>query len=140
MTAKTLARTMHRSGKSVRTAYKYPSWRNGGILTRFDQWVMNMRKRFPLLLCVFILLALLTLNGQAPVNPARPELAAVLNFEIDQTGTTPQGWGGGPPGTTFVDRNTVHSGMRSARLERNTSSPEMFSTITKAIPIDFAGK
>jgi Peptidase family S41 len=98
-----------------------------------------MRRRFPLLLCAFLAVLLLVLQGQAPNRPAGPEMAAILNFEIDQTGMSPLGWGGGPPGTIFIDRDTVHGGLRSARLERNTSSPEMFSTITRTIPIDFSG-
>jgi hypothetical protein len=100
---------------------------------------MNMRRRLPVLLSVFVSLSLVVVDGQAPISPAGPELATILNFEIDQTAISPRGWGGGPPGTIFVESDTVHSGLRSVRLERNTSSPEMFSTITKAIPIDFSG-
>ncbi len=93
----------------------------------------------PVLICTFVCLCLLVVHGQAPNGSAGPELASILNFEIEQTATSPRGWGGGPPGTIFLDADVVHSGLRSARLERNTSSPETFSTITKAIPIDFTG-
>ena len=33
----------------------------------------------------------------------RSALPALLNFESEQTGAAPAGWGGGPPGTIFVD-------------------------------------
>src|SRR5262249_18357788 len=84
-------------------------------------------------------LSLLVVHGQAPNSPAGPELAMILNFEIDQNGTSPRGWGGGPAGTIFLDSDVFHNGRWSARLERTTSSPEMFSTMTRGIPIDFRG-
>lgn len=78
-------------------------------------------------------------DAQAPEIPAGPELASILDFEVEQTAATPRGWGGGPPGTFFVDGETVHSGRWSARIERNSTSPDMFSTIGKAIPVGFGG-
>src|ERR1700738_5298659 len=48
-----------------------------------------------------------------------------------------RGWGGGPAGTVFVDDKIVHGGKWSARIERNAASPNQFSTLTKAIPVDF---
>src|SRR6266581_4317196 len=65
--------------------------------------------------------------------------ASILNFETEHTGTTPRGWGGGPPGTIFVDGNIVHSGRWAVRLERDTASPQGFTTITNVLPADFAG-
>ena len=78
-------------------------------------------------------------QAQAPVARPGPELAAVLNFETDQMGTMPQGWGGGPPDTIAVDHDIVHGGRWSVRLARTASSGEQFSTITKSFPIDFQG-
>src|SRR5215510_877199 len=101
--------------------------------------VMTMRRQLLVLVCAFVSLSLLVVHGQAPNSPAGPELATILNFEIDQNGTSPRGWGGGPAGTIFLDSDVFHNGRWSARLERNTSSPEMFSTMTRAIPIDFRG-
>src|SRR5215831_9325768 len=66
-------------------------------------------------------------------------LGAILSFETPQTGKMPSGWGGGPPETIFVDNTIVHGGQWAVRLERNASSSGDFSTITKAIPGDFAG-
>jgi C-terminal processing protease CtpA/Prc len=63
----------------------------------------------------------------------------MLRFEMEHGGTSPRGWGGGPAGTIFVDGQVVHGGRWSVRLERDASSPSGFSTITKSIPIDFAG-
>src|SRR5437879_9065413 len=93
-----------------------------------------MRRLLPALLFVAF-----TFHGEAQVGSFNSNLAAELNFETDQTGTMPRGWGGGPPGTIFVDGETVHSGRSSARLERKSDSPNGFSTITRAIPFDFAG-
>jgi len=69
----------------------------------------------------------------------RSGLAAILSFETEHAGGSPGGWGGGPPGTIYVDGKVVHSGRWSARIERNTASPGGFSTITKSLPTDFAG-
>ena len=70
---------------------------------------------------------------------ARANLANVLNFESQQTAGALRSWGGGPSGTLFADNQTVHGGKWSARLERNASSQNDFSTITLGIPIDFKG-
>ena len=68
------------------------------------------------------------------------ELESTLTFETTHTGTTPAGWGGGPPSTIFVDGETVHSGRWAARLERTPGiGGQPFSTLTRSIPMDFAG-
>lgn len=51
----------------------------------------------------------------------------------------PGGWEGGPAGTIFADKKIVHGGKGSVRIERDGSSPNNFSTVTKSIPLDFAG-
>src|SRR5262249_24063490 len=38
-----------------------------------------------------------------------------------------------------IDEAIMHSGRRSARLERSAASSETFSTITKGLPVDFGG-
>src|SRR5207249_4956474 len=63
-------------------------------------------KRFLLAL----LLAAPVLQSQTPITNPGSGFASILNFETEHTGTTPRGWGGGPPGTIFVDGNIVHSG------------------------------
>lgn len=91
------------------------------------------------LLLVFLLMPAV-IHTQAPAAASGPELAAMLNFETEQTGKMPRGWGGGPPETIAVDGEVVHGGRWSVRLERDASSPQEFSTITKSIPMDFQGK
>ncbi len=81
----------------------------------------------------------LAVQGQTQTGNTESDLGAILSFETTHTGTAPRGWGGGPAGTIFVDGEVVHGGRWSARLERNATSPNGFSTITKAIPMDFAG-
>src|SRR5215468_6688307 len=76
---------------------------------------------------------------QAQTPNSLTDLGAILNFEGPQTGKMPRGWGGGPPETIFVDNTIVHGGQSAVRLERSASSVQDFSTITKAIPADFAG-
>ena len=93
-------------------------------------------KRFLLAL----LLAAPVLQSQTPITNPGSGFASILNFETEHTGTTPRGWGGGPPGTIFVDGNIVHSGRWAVRLERDTASPQGFTTITHVLPADFAGK
>jgi C-terminal processing protease CtpA/Prc len=92
------------------------------------------------LACLFAsMVIVLTSDAQSPNATAGPELASILNFEVEQSGTMPRGFGGGPPGTIFIDEAIVHSGRRSVRLERNAASPDMFSTITRAVRLDFRG-
>jgi C-terminal processing protease CtpA/Prc len=69
----------------------------------------------------------------------RADLEPALGFEGPVSGTMPSGWGGGPSGTIFADNNIVHGGHGSVRIERDSNSPDNFSTVTKSIPIDFGG-
>jgi hypothetical protein len=76
-----------------------------------------------------------------PANsPDGSELAQMLNFETAQTNTFPAGWGGGPTNTIFVDGKVVHGGRWSARIERGADSDGQFSSLSKALPLDFTGR
>ena len=66
-------------------------------------------------------------------------LALLLNFEGPALGER-GGWSGGPSGTLFIDDTVVHGGKHSGRVERDESSSSTFSTFTKSLPIEFAGK
>jgi hypothetical protein len=68
-----------------------------------------------------------------------PDLASILNFETEHPDAMPRGWSGGPPETISVDRQNPHTGRWSVRLARDAKSAENISSLTKAIPIDFAG-
>ena len=96
----------------------------------------------PRLLVAQVLLAFMVL-GQAPDRgggkPDLAQLPAILNFETPHASNWPTGWSGGPPGTILVDGKIVHSGQWSARIERQAGSPDGFSTLTLAIPMDFSG-
>ena len=81
----------------------------------------------------------LTAPGRAQDASPGPELQTALTFETEHDGTSPRGWGGGPPSTISVDGDIVHGGRWSARLERTTSSTQAFTTLTKSIPVDFGG-
>jgi len=67
-------------------------------------------------------------------------LAPMLGFELRPLGNMPGGWTGRPANTIFADNKVVHSGRWSARIERKADSRRNSSTLTKIIPIDFAGK
>src|SRR5215469_3369843 len=70
----------------------------------------------------------------------RAALADKLNFEGQQpSDVSPSNWDGGPSATLFADDKIVHGGHWSARIERRADSPGGFSSLHKAIPIDFAG-
>jgi C-terminal processing protease CtpA/Prc len=91
------------------------------------------------------LLTTLTLLGHAQEKTAaqasdHTALAAALAFEAEPVGGMPGGWSGGPPGTLFADDKVVHGGRWSARIERHPDSSSTFSSITKSIPMDFAGQ
>jgi C-terminal processing protease CtpA/Prc len=70
---------------------------------------------------------------------SRPELDGLFDFEAEHSAEVPKGWGGGPPGTLAVDGQTVHSGRWALRIDRNEKSPGAFTSLTKTLPIDFAG-
>ena len=73
------------------------------------------------------------------VAPKPSDWPRILSFEAAPVNGTPDGWGGGPPGTIFLDTKVVHGGRGAARIERNATSPENFSTITASLPTDFSG-
>ena len=80
----------------------------------------------------------------APVHAQQPiskvDLESAFTFETERAGAAPREWGGGPPGTIFVDDAMAHTGRSSARLERTATSPQMFTTITRNIPVEFGGR
>lgn len=89
--------------------------------------------------CVVLAGAVAAAGAQpAPVRTAK--LAATLSFETEHPAGTPGGWGGGPPGTVFADAAVAHGGRWSARVERTSSSPGNFASMTLSMPVDFAGK
>jgi hypothetical protein len=87
---------------------------------------------------VILFCLVLAMPGGAQ-TPTRQNLAYILGFENGRAGEFPAGWGGSPKGI-FIDDQVVHNGKYAARIERNESSSETFSTLTTAIPLDFAGK
>jgi hypothetical protein len=66
-------------------------------------------------------------------------LPQVLNFEDQQAVGPPAGWVGKPEGTVISDDKIVHGGHWAARLERQAASDGAFSTLHRAIAMDFAG-
>src|ERR1700679_90959 len=75
-------------------------------------------------------------------NAAAAKIAVsgdLFDFEGDSAGAAPAGWWGGPVGTVLVDGNIAYSGQRSVRIERKADSAGSFSTLTKSLPMDFAG-
>jgi len=87
-------------------------------------------------------LLLLVLSCAAPAQTyTRQNIGAIFGFENNaQAGVFPAGWSGVANNTIFSDNQVAHSGKWSARIERTASSTQTFSTITQAIPVDFAGK
>jgi C-terminal processing protease CtpA/Prc len=67
-------------------------------------------------------------------------LPQVLNFENQKADGPPTGWMALPEETVFADNKIVHGGAWAARLERKEDSPGNFSTLHRAIPLDFSGK
>jgi C-terminal processing protease CtpA/Prc len=91
------------------------------------------------LLSAALLCTALNVPGQAQNAAVGRELESILTFEAAHNGTSPSGWGGGPPATIFVDGETVHGGRWSVRLERSAIEGQPFSTLARSIPIEFAG-
>jgi hypothetical protein len=62
-----------------------------------------------------------------------------LSFAADRPGDFPKLWGGGPRETIFADNQIVHGDQWSVQIERASASQGQFSTITKSLPMGFAG-
>jgi C-terminal processing protease CtpA/Prc len=84
-----------------------------------------------------LLLGLCLLATAVVPSRAREDASRVLTFEAARSPLA--GWGGGPPGTLFLDSTIVHEGRYSGRAERAEGSPSAFSTFTMSIPVDFKG-
>ena len=79
-----------------------------------------------------ILVALLLLTLSCLAQPrTRKDFAEPIGFENGQ----PAGWNF--PGNAAIDTEIKHSGAASARVIRTLASPNDFTTVTTAIPIDF---
>ncbi len=81
----------------------------------------------------------LAAHSQNQPDPSRLTIQPLLGFEQQADGPSPTGWFGGPVGSILADNQIVHSGKWAARIERSASTAESFSTMTKSIPVDFAG-
>lgn len=90
---------------------------------------------------LFLALACSALAASAQFQPPSPtsQLADVLSFEAPNSIGQVDGWGG-TLATISLDKQIVHGGQASARIERTPSSPGEFSTLTKAVAIDFSGQ
>ncbi len=82
---------------------------------------------------LYLLGAGLPLLATAPASAQAVATDTSLSFDA-------RDWGGGPPGTIYYDSSVVHGGRFAARLERNANSPNAFTTITKRLPVEFAGR
>jgi len=61
-------------------------------------------------LLTVVILFVAAVAAQDPAREVRPGLGASLGFEGTHSGNMPQGWGGNPTDTIFVDSNVVHGG------------------------------
>ena len=102
--------------------------------------ILRMKKS-PLIALLFS--CTLCLHAQTATKadplPERQTVQKVLGFEVEEGGGLPTGWHGGPAATIAADNKIAHSGQWSARLERKPDSEGTFSTLTKSLPMDFAG-
>src|SRR5512133_3853372 len=86
-----------------------------------------------------LVVAVMTGSGQMSER-TRAVLESALSIEGAARSGAPGGWSVSPPGTIFVDADVVHGGKASARIERTAESTQQFSTMTMALPVDFAGE
>jgi hypothetical protein len=98
-----------------------------------------MSPRAHVLTCLALALLASTMNAQPAGTSPPSDLAKILTFETEHKAGAPGGWGGGPAGTIFADDKVVHGGRWSARLERAPGDQTGFTSMTKSIPMDFAG-
>lgn len=84
----------------------------------------------------------MTPAAQSPpqIADGHPELVGLLDIEGEHAGDVPRNWVGTPPGTFVVDGQIVHGGQWSLRIERKDTSPGTLTSLSRTIPIDFAGR
>ena len=68
------------------------------------------------------------------------DLDAVLSFEAGQEESSPSGWIGGPKSTLGLDENVFHQGNAAGRIIRAGGESGRFSSLTKRLSADIAGK
>jgi C-terminal processing protease CtpA/Prc len=125
---------------TVRSTIPWVSmWREKRRICACSAIIYGMRRFLLILICSTLTRVSLAQESPSGKISDQCDLATVLGFEAQPSRGMPGGWGGGPPGTIFADDKIVHGGLLSARIERNADSPSNFSTITKSIPMDFAG-
>ncbi len=90
--------------------------------------------------CVLLVASLAAQDVRSAKLTDVAALPQVLNFEDQQTQGPPAGWVNSPSGTAFADSTTVHAGHWAARLERKPDSPGQFTTLHRAIAMNFSGK
>jgi hypothetical protein len=98
-----------------------------------------MRRLFITMIWVAGLALLVSTPAARAQLSDRATLEASLGFEDQRGGEHPVGWGGNPPETVSLDSKVVHSGKWAVRLARDAGSSRTFSSMGKAIPIDFGG-
>jgi C-terminal processing protease CtpA/Prc len=109
------------------------------LLARSTNYNPAMARFLPVLVCVALTVRCQAQDTSPVQSTDRSDLTKIVSFEAQPNGGMPGGWGGGPPGTIFADDKLVHGGRWSARIQRHAGSPGDFSSLTKAIPMDFAG-
>jgi hypothetical protein len=67
-------------------------------------------------------------------------LARQLTFETDHPGGWPAGWNQQPAQSARADEAVVRSGRWAARIERAAGAAGEFTTLSRVIPLDVAGK
>lgn len=93
---------------------------------------------------MYLLMLLVLTFAVAPTQASslHDDFESFLNFEasLDHDIEALRGWGGAPFSTLHRDTVIVHSGTGAARLERDGTSENSFSTITMKIPLDVEGE
>lgn len=68
------------------------------------------------------------------------DLDAELSFEAGQEEDLPTGWTGGPKSTLALDDKVFHQGLAAGRITRVDGDSRKFSSLTKRLSADIAGK
>lgn len=101
---------------------------------------MRIMIRLSLLLACCLSMTLAAQSPQPQIADGHPELVGLLDIEAEHAGDVPKNWVGTPSGTFVVDGQIVHGGRWSLRIERKDTSPGTLTSLSRTIPIDFAGR
>ncbi len=103
-------------------------------------WLLRRSLRWAAASLASLTLAVILCGSVGPVHALAADVPPdTLGFEVPGPDGRPAGWSGGPLETLHTDSTYVHGGRYSVRIERDSTTAEGFSALSRRIAVTFAG-